>query len=80
MELLQLDKSGIRVAEYMTELPPRKTLEKKLHEAIRLARERLVARFTDLLPPGGHFLVGHSESLNSIAHDLEYVQPAVYRK
>ena len=43
-------------------------------------RERLVARFADLLTPGGHLLVGHSESLNSIAHDLEYVQPAVYRK
>lgn len=41
VELLQLDKSGIRVAEYMTELPPRKVLEKKLHSAIRLARERL---------------------------------------
>ena len=41
IELLKLDKSGIRVAEYMTELPPRKMLEKKLHEAIRIARERL---------------------------------------
>jgi predicted nuclease of restriction endonuclease-like (RecB) superfamily len=41
VELLQLDKSGIRVAEYMTQLPPRKLLEKKLHEAIFLARERL---------------------------------------
>lgn len=41
VELLQLDKSGIRVAEYMTELPPRKVLEEKLHNAICLARERL---------------------------------------
>ncbi len=41
VELLQLDKSGIRVAEYMTELPARGVLEGKLHEAIRLARERL---------------------------------------
>lgn len=41
VELLKLDKSGIRVAEYMTELPLRKVLEKKLHEAIRLARGRL---------------------------------------
>ena len=37
--LLQLDKSGIRLAEYMTELPPRRLLEKKLHNAILLARE-----------------------------------------
>ncbi len=41
IELLRLDQSGIRVAEYMTELPPRKVLEKKLHEAIHLVRERL---------------------------------------
>jgi predicted nuclease of restriction endonuclease-like (RecB) superfamily len=41
VELLQLDKSGIRVAQYLTELPPRQLLEKKLHDAIRLARERL---------------------------------------
>jgi predicted nuclease of restriction endonuclease-like (RecB) superfamily len=37
IRLLQLDKSGIRVAAYLTELPPRKLLEKKLHEAIVLA-------------------------------------------
>jgi len=30
---LQLSKSGIRVAAYLTELPPRKLLQKKLHEA-----------------------------------------------
>ena len=41
IELLQLGKSGIRVAEYMTELPSRKILEKKLHQAIKLARARL---------------------------------------
>jgi predicted nuclease of restriction endonuclease-like (RecB) superfamily len=41
VELLQLEKSGIRVAQYMTELPPRKVLEKRLHAAIRLARERM---------------------------------------
>ncbi|MEX2121399.1 MAG: YhcG family protein [Pirellulales bacterium] len=35
VELLELEKSGIRVAAYLTELPPRELLEKKLHEAIR---------------------------------------------
>jgi hypothetical protein len=30
-----------KIVEYLTELPPRELLEKKLHEAIRLARERL---------------------------------------
>jgi hypothetical protein len=41
VELLQLKDSGIRVAQYLTELPPKKLLEKKLHDSIRLARERL---------------------------------------
>lgn len=41
VRLLRLAESGIRVAEYMTELPPRQVLEHKLHEAIRLARGRL---------------------------------------
>jgi predicted nuclease of restriction endonuclease-like (RecB) superfamily len=43
IELLQLETSGIRVAEYLTELPPRPLLEAKLHEAIRLAREQIAA-------------------------------------
>ena len=38
IELLQLDRGEIRVAEYLVELPPREMLEAKLHEAIRLAR------------------------------------------
>ena len=44
VELLQLEASGIRVAEYLTELPPRRVIEAKLHEAIRLAREQIAAR------------------------------------
>jgi len=42
VELLQLEKSGIRVAKYLTELPPRELLEKTLHNSILRARERLV--------------------------------------
>jgi predicted nuclease of restriction endonuclease-like (RecB) superfamily len=41
VELLRLEDSGIRVAQYLTDLPPREVLEKKLHEAIRAARARL---------------------------------------
>lgn len=40
VELLELDKSGIRVSSYMTELPEKKLLETKLHESLILARER----------------------------------------
>lgn len=41
VELLELEKSGIRVAEYMTELPPREVLEAKLHKAVEHARQRI---------------------------------------
>ena len=41
IELLQLAKSGIRVAAYLTDLPARPLLRKKLHEAIAAARARL---------------------------------------
>ncbi|MGZ3396529.1 MAG: PDDEXK nuclease domain-containing protein [Isosphaeraceae bacterium] len=44
IELLQLDKSGIRVATYLTELPPKKLLEEKLHESARRARVELEGR------------------------------------
>ena len=40
IELLQLDKSNIRVAEYYTALPDIELLEKKLHQAILLARQQ----------------------------------------
>lgn len=43
IELLQLGKSGIRVAEYLTDLPPREVLQQKLHDAVRSARARLSA-------------------------------------
>lgn len=41
IELLQLDQGEIRVAEYLTELPPQPVLQAKLHEAVRLVRERV---------------------------------------
>ena len=41
IELLQLEESGIRVAEYLIELPPKELLQKKLHKVIELERKRL---------------------------------------
>ena len=41
IELLELDQSGIHVAEYLTLLPPKEVLQQKLHAAIEQARERL---------------------------------------
>jgi len=44
VELLDLEKSGIRVSSYWTEVLPKEQLQKKLHEAVRLARARLAEK------------------------------------
>ena len=44
IELLRLNDSGIHVAEYLTELPPKKLLEEKLHLAITHARAQIEQR------------------------------------
>ncbi|MES2264079.1 MAG: PDDEXK nuclease domain-containing protein [Pseudomonadota bacterium] len=44
IELLELDKSGIHVAEYLTILPPREVLQARLHQAIENARQRGLGR------------------------------------
>jgi len=41
IELMQLDKSNIKVAEYFTILPPKELLQEKLHLAIEIAKNQL---------------------------------------
>jgi chemotaxis protein methyltransferase CheR len=43
-------------------------------------QERLVQRFWEMLKPGGHLFVGHSESLAGSFHKFRYEQPAIYVK
>jgi chemotaxis protein methyltransferase CheR len=43
-------------------------------------QEELVSKLARRLIPGGYLLVGHSESLTAIKHNLQMVKPAVYRK
>jgi chemotaxis protein methyltransferase CheR len=43
-------------------------------------QESLVQRLSHNLEAGGYLFIGHSESLNSISHELEYIAPATYRK
>lgn len=47
VELLELESRGIRIAEYLTELPPKDLLARKLHDAVRLAQARLEANTLD---------------------------------
>ncbi len=44
IELLEMHKDGIMVAEYWTELPPKKVLEAKIHLALMEARERMAKK------------------------------------
>ncbi len=41
VQLLGMERDGIHVASYVTKLLPKKQLERKLHQAVRLARARL---------------------------------------
>jgi predicted nuclease of restriction endonuclease-like (RecB) superfamily len=52
IEVFELATRGIRVAEYLTALPPKKLLEQKLHHAVQLAQQRLTQgkESTDPLP------------------------------
>ena len=61
IELLELDKSGIAVAEYWTNLPPKALLEEKIQSILSEAQERLVRRKT--LP--------NSESVKKIQYFYE---------
>ncbi len=41
VELLELESRGIRIAEYLTELPSKDLLARRLHDAVQVARARL---------------------------------------
>lgn len=40
IELLQLDKAGIKVAKYLTELPPREVLQRQIQKSLEIAKAR----------------------------------------
>ncbi len=46
IELLQLHKNNIRVAQYLTKLPPKEILQKKLQQSIELAKDKLSKKTT----------------------------------
>jgi len=50
IELLEMHKDGIAVAEYWTDLPPKQELESRLRLALRQAKERLARREVTATP------------------------------
>ncbi len=47
IELLELEQQGIRVAQYLTELPPKEVLRRRFHQAIAQARAQMAQRAED---------------------------------
>jgi len=47
IELLEMHKDGIMVAEYWTDLPPKAELERRLHQALIEAKERIARKQID---------------------------------
>lgn len=43
-------------------------------------KREVVARMVKKLRPGGHFIIGHSETLTGINEELKPLQPTIYRK
>lgn len=43
-------------------------------------KQRLFARFSRLLAPGGHLFIGHSESLHGVSDAFEHVGRTIYRR
>ena len=46
----------------------------------RSTQEMVVSKLASRLEPGGYLFVGHSEGLAGIQHNLQQIQPAIYRK
>ena len=43
-------------------------------------KRQVVARVISTIRPGGHFCIGHSESLNDITQAVQMVAPSIYKK
>jgi predicted nuclease of restriction endonuclease-like (RecB) superfamily len=70
IEYLQLEKSGIAVAEYWTKLPPKEQFESKIREMMAVAKERIERRK----------MLGHSNVQKQINYFLEESSDAIDNK
>ncbi|MDR1213904.1 MAG: PDDEXK nuclease domain-containing protein [Propionibacteriaceae bacterium] len=67
IELLEMHKDGIVVAEYWTELPPKRELEERIQIILRDAKERLARRELAAVPDGERGASNSSETDESDA-------------
>lgn len=45
-----------------------------------ITRTRIINKLNGALKKSGYFIIGASESLNTIDHSFKYIQPSIYRK
>jgi chemotaxis protein methyltransferase CheR len=43
-------------------------------------KRRVVTRLLETLAPGGHLLIGHSETIARLVDGIEMISPSIYRK
>jgi chemotaxis protein methyltransferase CheR len=46
----------------------------------KAVQQRVVSMLERHITPGGYLFIAHSESLNGVSHQLEWVAPAIYRR
>ena len=68
-----------------TELPPLGSFDVVFLRNVMIyfnadTKRQVVARVLGAIKPGGHFLIGHSESLNEVSTAVDQLAPSIYRK
>lgn len=81
IELLELGSAGIHVAEYLTALPPKDVLKRKLHEAIAHSRLALESRGGDVtIAEAGDSRPGGRKNLSVQRQSKRHKKPATSKK
>lgn len=80
IELLELDRSSIHVAEYLTALPPKDVLQRKLHEAIARSRMAIENRNEDVCAKGKNTSKGTNKEKLTVQQEKTSKKLAVPKK
>lgn len=79
------DRTSFRIINLVEEIPLRTQYDLIVCRNVMIyfdshVKNRIVNKLENCIKPGGYLFIGHSESLNGLSHDLQYVAPAIYRK
>ena len=51
-----------------------------MQKVLNDTKQGVMTRVATTIRPGGHFCIGHSETLNGLEHGLEQRAPSIYRR